>query len=148
MLFFLVSYLHLLLCPHSFLTIHLECDCHPLGSELAQCDRGTGKCECKDGIAGKHCNECARGFMGVFPTCAHCHPCFQLWDDTVCQLRRDLEHIEYMVENVMESSGTPGFGHMNIRKLEMKLMEVNKLLTRVESQQIQNLIGQSIEDLR
>lgn len=86
--------------------------------------------------------------MGVFPTCVHCHPCFQLWDDTVCQLRRDLEHIEYVVENVMESSGTPGFGHTEIRKLEMKLMQVKNLLSGGESQQIYHLIGQSIEDLR
>lgn len=99
-------------------------------------------------MAGKHCDGCARGFVGVFPSCVHCHPCFQLWDDTVCQLRRDLEHMEYLLENVMQSSGTPGFGHANIRKLEMKLMEVNKLLSIGESQQRHLLIGQSIEDLR
>lgn len=99
-------------------------------------------------MAGKQCDQCARGFVGVFPTCVHCHPCFQLWDDTVCQLMRDLEHIQHMVENVMESAGTPGFRHMDISKLEMKLMQVKNLLSGGESQQIHHLIGQSIEDLR
>uniref|UniRef100_A0A674N9V3 Laminin, beta 2-like n=1 Tax=Takifugu rubripes TaxID=31033 RepID=A0A674N9V3_TAKRU len=80
-----------------------ECNCHPLGSEMAQCDRVTGKCECKEGMEGKQCDECAQGFMGIFPTCVHCHPCFQLWDDTVCQLRRDLDHIEDMVGNIMKN---------------------------------------------
>uniref|UniRef100_H3CA06 Laminin, beta 2-like n=1 Tax=Tetraodon nigroviridis TaxID=99883 RepID=H3CA06_TETNG len=125
-----------------------ECNCHLLGSEVAQCDQDTGKCKCKVGMAGKRCDQCARGFVGPFPTCAPCHPCFQLWDDTICQLERDLENIQLMVKKVVESSGTPGFGHMKIRKLEMKLMQVKNLLSQVESQQIHHLIGQSIEDLR
>lgn len=53
-----------------------------------------------------------------------------------------------MVERVKESSGTPGFGHMNISKLEMKLMQVKNLLSIGEGQQIHDLIVQSIEDLR
>lgn len=99
-------------------------------------------------MAGKRCDQCARGFLGVFPACVRCHPCFQLWDDAICQLTRDLEHIENMVKNVLQSSGTPGFGHAEIRKLEMKLMQVKELLSRGESQKIHGLIGQSIEELR
>lgn len=144
----MLSDLHPLPCPHSFLSTCAECNCHPLGSEVAQCDRGTGKCKCKDGMAGRQCDQCARGFLGVFPTCARCHPCFQLWDDTVRQLRWDLECIQEMVKSVVESSGTPGFGDMNVKRLEMKLMQVKDLLSGGESQQIHRLIGQSIEELR
>uniref|UniRef100_A0A671WXI8 Laminin, beta 2-like n=1 Tax=Sparus aurata TaxID=8175 RepID=A0A671WXI8_SPAAU len=79
-----------------------ECNCHPLGSEMAQCDRITGVCECREGAAGKQCDECARGFTGNFPKCVQCHPCFQLWDDAVCQIKRDLEHIEYTVQKILE----------------------------------------------
>ncbi|XP_056896731.1 laminin subunit beta-2 isoform X1 [Takifugu flavidus] len=125
-----------------------ECNCHPLGSEMAQCDRVTGKCECKEGMEGKQCDKCARGFMGIFPTCVHCHPCFQLWDDTVCQLRRDLDHIEDMVGNIMKSSVVPGVGHKHIKKLEMMLEQIRNLLHLGESQQINQLIGERIKDLR
>uniref|UniRef100_A0A674NFC8 Laminin, beta 2-like n=1 Tax=Takifugu rubripes TaxID=31033 RepID=A0A674NFC8_TAKRU len=124
-----------------------ECNCHPLGSEMAQCDRVTGKCECKEGMEGKQCDECAQGFMGIFPTCVHCHPCFQLWDDTVCQLRRDLDHIEDMVGNIMKSSVVPGVGHKHIKKLEMMLEQIRNLLHLGESQQINQLIGERIKDL-
>lgn len=115
---------------------------------MDQCDRVTGKCECKEGMAGKQCDECARGFTGIFPTCVHCHPCFQLWDDTVCQLRRDLDHIEDMVENIMKSSVVPGVGHKHIKKLEMMLAQIRNLLHLGESQQINQLIGERIKDLR
>lgn len=125
-----------------------ECNCHPLGSEMAQCDRITGVCECREGAAGKQCDECARGFTGNFPKCVQCHPCFQLWDDAVCQIKRDLEHIEYTVQKILESGITPGVGDTRIRELERKLKQVQDLISAEDSDRIHQLIGQSIDDLR
>ncbi|XP_070766889.1 laminin subunit beta-1 [Enoplosus armatus] len=125
-----------------------ECNCHLLGSEMAQCDRITGACECREGAAGKHCDECARGFTGVFPKCVQCHPCFQLWDDAVCQIKRDLEHIQYSVQNILESGVTPGVGDTRIKELERKLKQVQDLISAEDSDRIHQLIGQSIDDLR
>ncbi|XP_037540958.1 laminin subunit beta-1 [Nematolebias whitei] len=124
-----------------------ECNCHPLGSETAQCDRETGQCECREGAVGRHCDQCARGFMGVFPSCVQCHPCFQLWDDHVCQLRRDLEHIQYMVQKILESGITPGAEDARIKELERKLSQVRDLISSVDTDTIQQLIGQSVDDL-
>lgn len=115
---------------------------------MAQCNRVTGACECREGAAGKHCDECARGFTGNFPQCVQCHPCFQLWDDTVCQIRRDLEHIEYTVQRILESGVTPGVGDMRIKELERKLKQVQDLISMEDSERIHQLIGQSIDDLR
>lgn len=125
-----------------------ECNCHPLGSEMAQCDRSTGVCTCREGAAGKHCDECARGFTGVFPECVQCHPCFQLWDDAVCQIKRDLEHVQYTTQKILESGITPGVGDTRIKELDRKLKQVQDLIRAEDSDRIHQLIGQSVDDLR
>uniref|UniRef100_A0A7N9ARS4 Laminin subunit beta-1 n=1 Tax=Mastacembelus armatus TaxID=205130 RepID=A0A7N9ARS4_9TELE len=104
-----------------------ECNCHPLGSEMAQCDRTTGACECREGAAGKHCNECARGFTGMFPKCIQCHPCFELWDDAMCQIKRDLDNVQYTVKKILEGGVTPGIKDTRIKELERKLEQVKDL---------------------
>ncbi|KAM6924939.1 laminin subunit beta-1 [Xenentodon cancila] len=125
-----------------------ECNCHPLGSEIAQCNLTTGQCECQQGVAGKRCDECARGYTGIFPRCVQCHPCFQLWDDTICQLKRDLDHIDYNVQKILEGGVTPGVGDSRIKELEKKLTQVRDLISTQDSDGIHQLIGQSIDYLR
>ncbi|XP_068184392.1 laminin subunit beta-1 [Antennarius striatus] len=125
-----------------------ECNCHLLGSEMAQCDQATGACQCREGVAGKRCDKCLRGFTGDFPSCVQCHPCFQLWDDTVCQIKRDLEHIQYDVKNILQSGVMPEIGDLRIRDLEKKLKQVQDLIGTVYHNSIHHLIGQSIDDLR
>lgn len=115
---------------------------------MAQCNRVTGACECRDGAAGKHCDECARGFTGVFPSCVQCHQCFQLWDDAVCQIKKDLEHVEHMVKNILESGITPGVSDKRIKELERKLKQVQDLISTEDNERVHQLIGQSIDDLR
>uniref|UniRef100_A0A665WDX1 Laminin subunit beta-2-like n=1 Tax=Echeneis naucrates TaxID=173247 RepID=A0A665WDX1_ECHNA len=124
-----------------------ECNCHPLGAEMAQCNRTTGECECREGAAGKRCDECARGFSGDFPKCIQCHPCFQLWDDALCQIKRDLEHIQYTLQKIQENGITPGVGDTRIKELEKKLKQVQDLISLEDGDRIHQLIGQSIDDI-
>lgn len=41
----------------------LACQCHPIGALGKICNQTTGQCPCKDGVTGKQCNRCARGYQ-------------------------------------------------------------------------------------
>ncbi|XP_012991876.3 laminin subunit beta-2 [Esox lucius] len=125
-----------------------ECNCHPLGSESAQCDRVTGACECRTGASGLRCDSCDRGFSGAFPKCIPCHPCFELWDDTVCTIRQELERIRREVQRILESGEIPGVEDRRIHELEEKLARLRDLIQDGDKDRIHQLIGQSIDDLR
>ncbi|XP_052450464.1 laminin subunit beta-1-like [Carassius gibelio] len=125
-----------------------ECDCNPLGSEMAQCDRVTGACLCKKEASGRRCEECSRGFTGNFPKCVPCHPCFQLWDDAVCQISRDLTHIKDVIAMFLEEGVVPGVNDSRIRELEKKLAQIQDLIRDGDREGIYNLISQAIDDLR
>uniref|UniRef100_A0A3B3Z8Y5 Uncharacterized protein n=1 Tax=Periophthalmus magnuspinnatus TaxID=409849 RepID=A0A3B3Z8Y5_9GOBI len=125
-----------------------ECQCHPLGSESAQCDRSTGACQCREGAAGPQCDRCARGFSGVFPACASCHACFTLWDDALCQLKRDLEHILLAAEGIVEGGTGPGVNDSRVQELWRRIRQVQALLTGEEAEQVHQLIAQSLDDIR
>uniref|UniRef100_A0A8C1QPG7 Laminin, beta 2-like n=1 Tax=Cyprinus carpio TaxID=7962 RepID=A0A8C1QPG7_CYPCA len=108
-----------------------ECNCHPLGSEMAQCDRVTGACVCKKEASGSRCEECARGFTGIFPKCIPCHPCFQLWDDAVCQINRDLTHIKDVIAMILEKDLDNALKR-NLTALEKELKDLNNTLHRLQ----------------
>ncbi|XP_078392683.1 netrin-1-like, partial [Cetorhinus maximus] len=41
----------------------IACQCHPVGALSLSCNRGTGQCQCKAGVRGKRCNQCAEGYQ-------------------------------------------------------------------------------------
>lgn len=113
-----------------------------------QCDRITGACVCKEWAAGQHCNECARGFTGGFPRCVSCHPCFQLWDDIVCQVKHNMDRIRFTIAKILEMGEVPGASDSRIKELEQKLTDIHKLLQNGEADRLYQLISQATDDLR
>lgn len=63
-------------------------------------------------------------------------------------MKRDLEHIQYTVQKILDSGITPGVGDARIKELERKLKQVQDLISKEDSDRIHQLIGQSIDDLR
>ncbi|TSM04853.1 Laminin subunit beta-2 [Bagarius yarrelli] len=125
-----------------------ECKCDSQGSVSGQCDRITGACACKEWAAGQHCKECARGFTGDFSRCVPCHPCFQLWDDIVCQLKHSIDRIRFTISKILELGEVPGVTNTRIKELEQKLAEIQKLLQDRDADRMYQLINQITDDLR
>ncbi|XP_012637176.2 laminin subunit beta-3 isoform X2 [Microcebus murinus] len=56
------------------------CDCDFRGTEGPGCDKASGRCLCRPGLAGPRCDQCQRGYCGRHPVCVACHPCFHTYD--------------------------------------------------------------------
>jgi len=39
------------------------CNCHPVGASGKICNQTSGQCPCKDGVTGRECNRCAKGYQ-------------------------------------------------------------------------------------
>ena len=48
-----------------------------LGSFMSQCDE-TGVCQCKDGVIGEKCNNCAENHYDITAGCKKCDDCYDM----------------------------------------------------------------------
>lgn len=90
------------------------------------CDQYTGTCNCRTGVIGKFCDQCARGFLPEFPACTSCHPCFELWDKNVSDIRQTLQKL-IKAASVTHDDKLPTY-EKQFEELEKKLAEVQRLL--------------------
>ena len=66
------------------------CDCNPAGSVSLQCNRDTGKCQCKPGVIGDKCDMCDADTSGKMPHCEMCGGCYYQWKVTLKSLSRNV----------------------------------------------------------
>ncbi|XP_075930347.1 laminin subunit beta-2-like isoform X3 [Petromyzon marinus] len=126
----------------------LPCQCDARGISTAQCERATGHCVCRAGVAGVRCDACARGFSGSFPHCEPCHQCFGDWDRIVQSLAERSRGLAERAARLAESGAVGAFGEQ-FGALEEKLAEARRIVDgRVATAlSVTALIG-SMEDIR
>ena len=107
--------------PNCFLPI--ACDCDPRGIASTQCHHGSGHCDCRPGISGVRCDQCARGFSGTFPACQPCHPCFGDWDRVVQDLASRTRALAQRA-SLLQHTGAAGAFEGTFRRLEESLATI------------------------
>ncbi|RMX57034.1 hypothetical protein pdam_00006173 [Pocillopora damicornis] len=105
------------------------CDCNLAGSVSLQCDRNTGKCQCKQGMIGDKCDQCAQDTSGKMPQCEVCGECYYQWKVTLESLSRN---ISLEVPRAYNVSLTPQPGSGSINAYDKELKELEDKLERVE----------------
>ena len=40
------------------------CNCNDIGSVNQDCNQSNGQCDCQPGVAGRSCDQCAKGYFG------------------------------------------------------------------------------------
>lgn len=127
------------------LFVFLACQCDPRGISSEQCDRATGQCTCVEGVSGKQCNECARGYLGEFPFCEPCHKCFNVWDPTVSELTDQTRRLEAQVTELLTNGVTEPYKEL-VGSLERNTKAVKAIIANrtaaVKLEQIQDLMHQ------
>ncbi|KAJ8360943.1 hypothetical protein SKAU_G00174680 [Synaphobranchus kaupii] len=131
-----------------------ECRCDPLGSETLQCDRATGVCQCQEGVSGQSCDTCARGFVGKFPKCVRCDPCFHQWDHSVQQLQQDVDHSQRSAGRVQRNMTTTShtlIRHTPFSSLQRSLALLQDLIPGADAfrshERVYQLLRQATDDL-
>ena len=134
--------------------IHVECRCDPLGSETLQCDWMTGVCKCREGMSGQSCDKCARGFVGKFPPCVRCDPCFHQWESSMQQLLQDLDHAQrsaLRVQKNMAARSPTHITHPGFSNLQRRLALLQDLIHGSDAHRSQEslyqLLSQDTDDL-
>lgn len=110
------------------------CDCDPRGIATQQCNKLTGECVCVEGVAGRRCDSCGRGYLGTFPDCEVCHQCFREWDANVGELTNDTQRLMNTVEEMVETGVASPYKDI-ISSLEVETRQLREILEDDKVQQ-------------
>lgn len=115
--------LHITCCP--FLA---ACNCNPEGTSWPRCDKATGVCNCRAGVTGRFCDQCGRGFEKDFPSCRHCHLCFDEWDNEITALAQTVQGLMRFAASLEDKGGRMPSCDMRFKAFEDAISEVERIL--------------------
>lgn len=112
-----------------------NCDCNSIGSNSTECNRLTGKCECKNpNIIGLKCDRCRENHHNLASGCVECDTCYQIVQLGVEHHRKELNDLTDLInkiENNPDVIKDENFG----RQLLDLINRVNSLLRQAETAQ-------------
>lgn len=78
-------------------------------------------------MSGVRCDQCARGFSGVFPACYPCHACFGDWDRVVQDLAARTRRLEQWAQE-LQQTGVLGAFESSFLNIQGKLGMVQAIV--------------------
>ncbi|CAF0708121.1 unnamed protein product [Brachionus calyciflorus] len=122
-----------------------KCDCDPNGSLDMQCNE-LGQCLCKENIAGLKCNQCKENFYNFTMGCKRCDDCYNLVQDAVNNLRKNISLLENSLNKIIPESMSQDASDKN-QELQEKLELVkNKVDDLHDSYFRKNLFNSSYKE--
>lgn len=94
----------------------------------------SGECVCVEGVAGRRCDSCGRGYVGTFPDCEACHQCFHKWDVNVGELTNHTQRLVNIVEDMKETGVATPYKDI-ISSLEDETRQLREILEDDKVQQ-------------
>uniref|UniRef100_UPI00398F0407 laminin subunit gamma-1-like n=1 Tax=Pristiophorus japonicus TaxID=55135 RepID=UPI00398F0407 len=102
------------------------CNCDPSGSWSIQC-RSDGTCDCKPGVFGGRCNQCAGNtYYNRTTGCQECPSCYLAVKDKVLKHKNVVRDLEILITKV-KTNGSPA----NDKNFEARLRKASTVLNKM-----------------
>ncbi|GCB66657.1 hypothetical protein scyTo_0013602 [Scyliorhinus torazame] len=105
-----------------------SCNCDPSGSRSLQC-RSDGTCDCKPGVFGNKCNQCAGDtYFNSTTGCQECPHCYQVVKSKVLKHKNVVRDLEILISE-MKTNMNPSNDKDFEERLRKATMVLNKMMT-------------------
>ncbi|XP_078074454.1 laminin subunit gamma-1-like isoform X2 [Mustelus asterias] len=113
------------------------CNCDPSGSWSLQC-RNDGTCDCKSGVFGDKCNQCAGDtYYNSTTGCQECPNCYQAVKNKVLKHKSVIRDLEILITN-LKPNGNPSHDKDFEERLRRASMSLNKMMTQAKEVEIKD----------
>ncbi|KAF7246577.1 Laminin subunit beta-4 [Varanus komodoensis] len=108
--------------------VFVTCKCNKDGTRRPECDKDTGVCNCRAGVTGRFCDQCARGYSQEFPSCPRCHICFDQWDNIISSLSQKIQTLMRFAATLGDKRKTMSGCDIDFKGYEDTISEIEIML--------------------